>query len=58
MQKAFIDTSLIIRLMAKDIDLKYKAVEKLFAEAKAKGIALYLLPVAILETFFCTGEIL
>lgn len=57
MQKAFIDTSIIIRLMVKDSELKYKAVEKLLSEANANGIALYLLPVAVLETFFVLEKV-
>lgn len=52
MQKAFIDTSIIIRLMVKDSELKYKAAEKLLIESKSKGISLYLLPIAVLETVF------
>jgi len=57
LQKALVDTSIIIRLMVKDNNLKYKAVEKLLAEAKSKGIALYLLPVAILETFIVLEKV-
>lgn len=57
MQKAFIDTSIIIRLMVKDSELKYKAVEKLLTDAKTQGVALYLLPVAVLETVFVLEKV-
>lgn len=50
MQKAFVDTSIIIRLLVKDSEQKYKDVVKLLSGARGQGIALYLLPVAILET--------
>jgi predicted nucleic acid-binding protein len=50
LQKAFVDTSIIIRLLVKDSEQKYKDVVKLLSGARGQGIALYLLPVAILET--------
>ena len=50
MQKAFVDTSIIIRLLVKDSEQKYKDVVRLLSGARGQGIALYLLPVAILET--------
>ena len=49
MVKSFIDTSVILRLLVKDDDVKRKACERLIREAKQKGITLYLLPVAMLE---------
>lgn len=50
MLKSFIDTSVILRLLVKDDDTKRKACEDLFKDAKQKGVILYLLPVAVLET--------
>jgi len=47
--KAFIDTSAIVRLLVKDDPSKAKAVEKLLRESKGKGIMLFVLPVTILE---------
>jgi predicted nucleic-acid-binding protein len=49
MLKAFIDTSAILRLLAKDDDAKSKACEKLIKEAKQKEIVQHVLPVTILE---------
>ncbi|MDP3296715.1 MAG: PIN domain-containing protein [Thermodesulfovibrionia bacterium] len=57
MLKAFIDTSVILRLLVKDDDIKRKAVEKLLKGAKDKGITLYLLPVAIMETVFVLEKV-
>lgn len=57
MQKAFVDTSIIIRLLIKDSEQKYKDVVKLLSGAKGNGIALYLLPVAILETVFVLEKV-
>lgn len=50
MSKAFVDTSVILRILVKDDDIKRKASEKLIKEAKQKGITLFVLPVVILET--------
>lgn len=49
MHKAFIDTSVILRLLVKDDDIKRRACENLLKNSKQHGITLYLLPVAILE---------
>lgn len=49
MSKSFVDTSIILRLLVKDDDVKIKAVEKLIRNAEGAGSALYILPVAILE---------
>ncbi|MBI5026498.1 MAG: PIN domain-containing protein [Nitrospirae bacterium] len=57
MLKAFIDTSVILRLLVKDDDNKRKAAEKLLKEAKNEGITLYLLPVAIMEIVFVLEKI-
>jgi len=45
MNRAFIDTSVILRFLVKDDDLKSKAVEKLLLTASGRGTALHILPV-------------
>ena len=57
MLKAFIDTSVILRLLVRDDDIKRKAVERLLKEAINKGEALYVLPVAIMETVFVLEKV-
>jgi predicted nucleic-acid-binding protein len=47
--KAFIDTSVILRILVQDDNVKIKASVKLIKESKKRGIALYILPVVILE---------
>lgn len=49
MVKSFIDTSVILRLLVKDDDVKAKACERLIRDSKRKGATLYLLPIAVLE---------
>jgi predicted nucleic-acid-binding protein len=49
MTRAFIDTSVILRFLVKDDDLKSKAVEKLLLTASGRGIVLHILPVTMLE---------
>ena len=49
MVKSFIDTSVILRLLVRDDDVKGKACERLIRESKRKGVTLYLLPIAVLE---------
>ncbi len=44
MNRAFIDTSVILRFLIKDDDLKAKAVEKLLLTASSKGTVLHILP--------------
>jgi predicted nucleic-acid-binding protein len=50
MTKAFIDTSVILRLLIKDDSAKARSCEKLLREGEQRGLILYLLPVAIMET--------
>lgn len=57
MLKSFIDTSIILRLLVKDDEAKRSACENLLKEAKRKGITLYLLPVAILETVWVLEKV-
>jgi predicted nucleic-acid-binding protein len=47
--RAFIDTSAILRLLVKDDPAKTRAVERVLKESKDRGIVLSLLPVTILE---------
>lgn len=49
MNRAFIDTSAILRLLVQDDDLKAKAVENLIRNAQQKGLVLHVIPVTILE---------
>ena len=49
MFKAFIDTSVILRILVKDDEIKRKATERFIKDARRQSITLYLLPVAILE---------
>lgn len=49
MNRAFIDTSAILRLLVQDDDFKAKAVENLIRTATEQGIALHVIPVTMLE---------
>lgn len=49
MNRAFIDTSAILRMLVQDDDLKAKAVENLIRTAPENGLVLYVIPVTILE---------
>lgn len=49
MQKAVIDTNIIIRLAVKDDDKQREACISLLKKAKNKELILYILPVAVLE---------
>lgn len=53
--KAFVDTSAILRLLVKDDPSKAKAVEKLLKESK--DMTLYVLPVTILEIVWVTEKV-
>jgi len=55
--KAFIDTSAILRLLVKDDAIKAKAVERLLRESKDKGITIFVLPVTILEVVWVTEKV-
>ena len=57
MHKAFVDTSVILRILLNDDELKRKASEKLLRGAKDKGISLYLLPVAVMEIVFVLEKV-
>lgn len=49
MNRAFIDTSAILRMLVQDDDLKAKAVENLIRSAPEKGLTLHVMPVTIME---------
>ena len=49
MNRAFIDTSAILRMLVQDDGLKAKAVENLIRTAPEKGLVLHVIPVTILE---------
>ena len=49
MNKAFIDTSAILRMLVQDDDIKAKAVENLIRNAPEKDLVLHVIPVTILE---------
>ncbi len=49
-EKSFIDTSVILRLLLNDNPKKRNACETLIKESKQKGIMLYVMPIAIMET--------
>ena len=57
MLKAFVDTSVILRILLADDDLKRRAAEKLLKEAKGKGVLLYLLPIAVMEVVFVLDKV-
>jgi predicted nucleic-acid-binding protein len=49
MNRAFIDTSAILRMLIKDDDLKAKAVENLIRNAAENGVVLHVIPITIME---------
>ena len=49
MNRAFIDTSAILRMLIQDDDLKAKAVENLIRNASENGVALHVIPITIME---------
>jgi predicted nucleic-acid-binding protein len=56
--KAFIDTSVILRILVKDDDLKIKkAAEKLIRDAHERGSSLTLLPVAVMEVVWVLEKV-
>jgi predicted nucleic-acid-binding protein len=57
MTKAFVDTSVILRILIKDDDLKAKAAVNLLKSAGEKDLILYLLPVAVLETVWVLEKV-
>lgn len=57
MTKAFIDPSVILRLLIQDDPAKARSCEKLLREGEQRGLILYLLPVAIMETVWVLEKI-
>lgn len=57
MVKAFVDTSVILRILVKDDDFKRKASERLIKEAKQKEISLFLPSIVILETVWVLEKV-
>ncbi|MBS3919129.1 MAG: PIN domain-containing protein [Deltaproteobacteria bacterium] len=55
--KAFIDTSAILRFLVKDDPAKTAAVEKLLKQSKEGNLTLYVLPVTILEIVWVTEKV-
>ncbi len=55
--KAFIDTSAILRFLVKDDPAKATAVEKLLKQSKEGKMTLYVLPVTILEIVWVTEKV-
>lgn len=57
MYRAFVDTSVILRILVADDAQKGMAAEKLLKEAKGKGISLHLLPIAVMEVVFVLDKV-
>jgi predicted nucleic-acid-binding protein len=57
MAKAFVDTSVILRILIKDDELKARAAVNLLKSAGEKDLILYLLPVAVLETVWVLEKV-
>jgi predicted nucleic-acid-binding protein len=57
MPKAFVDTSVILRILIKDDELKAQAAVNLLKGAAERGVTLYLLPVAVLETVWVLEKV-
>jgi len=57
MPKAFVDTSVILRILIKDDELKAKASVNLLRSAGEKNLILYLLPVAVMETVWVLEKV-
>jgi len=55
--KAFVDTSVLLRYLVKDDPAKAKAVEKLLRESKDKGTTLFVLPITILEIVWVAEKV-
>jgi len=55
--KAFIDTSSVLRLLVNDDPSKAKAVEKLLRGSKEEATTLFVLPVTILEIVWVTEKV-
>lgn len=57
MDKAFVDTSVILRILVKEDQGKVAAVERLLLSARRSGKRLHVLPVAILEVVWVLEKV-
>ncbi len=57
MPKAFVDTSVILRILIKDDEFKAKDAVNLLKNAGGRDLTLYLLPVAVLETVWVLEKV-
>ena len=57
MAKAFVDTNVLLRLLLRDEEGQHVAAVKLLREARQRGVALHLLPVALLEVVWVLEKV-
>jgi predicted nucleic-acid-binding protein len=57
MDKAFVDTSVILRILVKEDEGKVAAVERLLLSARRSGKRLHVLPVAVLEVVWVLEKV-
>ena len=57
MDKAFVDTSVILRILVREDEGKVAAVERLLLSARRSGKRLHVLPVAILEVVWVLEKV-
>lgn len=57
MDKAFVDTSVILRILVRDDEGKVAAVERLLLSARRSGKRLHVLPVTILEVVWVLDKV-
>jgi len=57
MDKAFVDTSVILRILARDDEGKVSAVERLLLSARRSGKRLHVLPLTILEVVWVLEKV-
>ncbi len=55
--EAFIDTSVILRLLTKDDEIKTNEAARLIKDSGKNGLHLHVLPVALIETVFVLEKI-
>ena len=55
--EAFIDTSVILRILTKDDEVKMGDAVRLIKDSGKNGIYLHILPVALIETVFVLEKI-
>jgi predicted nucleic-acid-binding protein len=57
MDKAFVDTSVILRILVREDEGKVAAVERLLLSARRSGKRLHVLPVAVLEVVWVLEKV-